>query len=330
MSDIILYIFTFIGSYFGVEIFRRWTLRKNILDLPNERSSHSLPTPRGGGLIIVIFTLSLFALKTQDLQLYPYFIGAILIAIISWFDDLMSIPSVYRLFIHTIAACITIYSLGYFDNIFGVQIGYFGIIITFLWIVWLTNAYNFMDGIDGIAGTQTIITCLGWIIYTIYNLNTVNYLAAFILCSTLAFLLHNWSPAKIFMGDVGSSFLGFSFAVIPLIIKQEKNDSNLLILAISFVWLFIFDTVFTFLRRLFKREKVWQAHRSHLYQRLNIAGLTHQNITIIYGIISLFITILTVSIIQYNALFILLIWLLSSVSIYTFTINNERHKRNTI
>ena len=176
-----------------------------------------------------------------------------------------------------------------------INAGLFGAVLTFLWIVWLTNAYNFMDGIDGIAGTQALTAGIGWfVIGGISDFPLTGFYGGIIAFSTLGFLVLNWQPAKIFMGDVGSAFLGFTFAVMPLLARREfnlttKNSSdcsNLWVLGIVLVWLFVFDTVFTFIRRAVKKEKVWEAHRSHLYQRLVIKGFSHQTVTIIYGLIS--------------------------------------------
>lgn len=289
MKIIIFGIIPFLLTYFGVEIFRRWSLRKNILDLPNERSSHINPTPRGGGLVFVIVILLFLAIQFST-QLLPYFISSLIIAAISWFDDIKHIPSGIRLLFHSFATLLFIYFYGYFDNFFGIQIGFFGAIFTFLWIVWMINAYNFMDGIDGIAGIQAITACIGWFL-TFFSIDSQNGLiTAFIFFSTvLGFLIHNWSPAKIFMGDVGSAFLGFSFAVLPLIVFEKRENSELFLVTVLFLWLFVFDSIFTFCRRLLNGEKVWQAHRSHLYQRLVISGFSHQFVTILYGIFSILI-----------------------------------------
>ena len=154
-----------------------------------------------------------------------------------------------------------------------------GGIITFLWIVGLTNAYNFMDGIDGIAGGQAVVAGLGWAtIGWLNNVPLVFALGLFICASSLGFLGHNWPPAHIFMGDVGSAFLGYTFAILPLL----HNNATMPLVGLLLVWPFVFDTVFTFVRRLLKGENVFSAHRSHLYQRLVIAGYSHQRVALTY------------------------------------------------
>jgi UDP-N-acetylmuramyl pentapeptide phosphotransferase/UDP-N-acetylglucosamine-1-phosphate transferase len=280
-----------------VEIFRRWSRRRNILDIPNERSSHITPTPRGGGLIIGVVCLSAIFGYCSIFQInyfWSYFIGAIIIISISWLDDLFSISVIWRFVCHGLAAVLTVWSLGYWESVYlpnggTIYLGEFGFFFTFLWIVWLTNAYNFMDGIDGIAATQAVTAGIGWIIIGIFlGIETVGLYAGVIVSASCGFLIHNWQPAKIFMGDVGSAFLGFSFAVLPLLAKKEmaadNSSSHLLpLIAVSLVWLFLFDTVLTFFRRIIKREKLWQAHRGHIYQKLVIAGYSHQFVSILYG-----------------------------------------------
>ena len=298
MLETLIFVFVFFASLAGVEIFRRWSLRRNLLDIPNERSSHIRPTPRGGGLIIVLASLIVYAFYTTFISQnfsWSYFCGSILIAFVSWLDDLFSVSVVFRILVHSIAAILVIYSLGYFQTfqiayIERANLGTYGVILTFLWIVWLTNAFNFMDGIDGIAATQAITSGLGWLIIgKILDLDATSFYGGVIAFASLGFLIHNWYPAKIFMGDVGSAFLGYTFAVFPLLAIKENPHfaASLPLVSILLVWLFVFDTFVTFFRRVIKREKVWKAHRTHIYQRLVIAGHTHVNVTILYGAVSL-------------------------------------------
>lgn len=297
LSEVILYLLVFVGTYSGVHIFRVWGLKNKILDVPNRRSSHVTPTPRGGGLVIVLASLSAYVIysKITGRQLSgAYLFGATAIAVVSWLDDLFTISFVWRFLIQSFSAILVILMLGQFRDIdlpfnAGFDFGVFGSIITFVWIVWLTNAFNFMDGIDGLAGIQAVTAGVGWLIIgKILEFGDASILCGVLAFSSLGFLVHNWSPAKVFMGDVGSAFLGFSFAVLPLIAKSEqvKTDASaslLPLISISLVWLFLFDTVLTFFQRLFRGEKVWQAHREHIYQKLIISGYRHQTISILYG-----------------------------------------------
>ncbi|MCU0350792.1 MAG: glycosyltransferase family 4 protein [Flavobacterium sp.] len=333
MKIIFFTVIPFLLTYLGVELFRRWSLKKNILDLPNERSSHTQPTPRGGGLALVIVVFTFTFLGLYDFSLLPYFISALLVAVISWFDDIKHIPSGIRLLFHSLAASLIIIFIGYFDSIFGVQLGYIGIIFTFLWIVWMINAYNFMDGIDGIAGIQAITASLSWFLLSFFigSQSGVIY-SCVVFSSVLGFLIHNWSPARIFMGDVGSAFLGFYFAVFPIIMFKKNISDNsffldLFLISIVFVWFFVFDTIYTFFRRLLNGEKVWQAHRSHLYQRLVISGFSHQFVTLLYGIMSVLLLAFYYLLGIKSNLLTIIFLIGSGLGLIFFTTFNE--KRNT-
>jgi len=301
MTEFFLFTTAFLLSYIGVGWFQRWSLKKRIYDIPNERSSHVAPKPRGGGLIFVIVSLTFYCVYTIiyrgsiEFGFFGYVVGAILISLVSWLDDLFSISFVWRFLIHAFSAFLVIYNLGYTDELltpFDNQIvfGKIGMFFTFCWIVWLTNAFNFMDGIDGIAGMQAVTAGLGWFLTgKILGYNETGIYGGILAFSCLGFLMHNWQPAKIFMGDVGSAFLGFTYAVLPLLAKKENPaPSGLLpLIAVFLVWFFVFDSVYTFFRRLLKGEKVWNAHRQHIYQRLVINGYSHRFVTVLYGFFSL-------------------------------------------
>jgi UDP-N-acetylmuramyl pentapeptide phosphotransferase/UDP-N-acetylglucosamine-1-phosphate transferase len=280
-------------SYLGVVVLIRWAERRQILDIPNERSSHTRPTPRGGGLAIVLvvlvgwlvaLSLSRDSWESTDLI---YVIGAAFIAVVSWLDDLRSLSNRVRFGTHMLAALLVIGAFGYWTNmtvpiVGSLRLGLLGLPITFLWIVGLTNAYNFMDGIDGIAGGQAVVAGLGWAILGWLTAQPlVGVLGVLLAAASLGFLGHNWPPARIFMGDVGSAFLGYSFAVLAVI--ASKSDTRLAVAGFLLVWPFVFDTTFTLLRRLRMKENIFAAHRSHLYQRLVILGYSHGRVTLLYA-----------------------------------------------
>jgi UDP-N-acetylmuramyl pentapeptide phosphotransferase/UDP-N-acetylglucosamine-1-phosphate transferase len=295
MSLAVLGVAGFLAAYFGVGAFRGWA-EQRLLDIPNARSSHKRPTPRGGGLMIVLVTLAgllVYALLEQGLswrELGAYVLGGVLVASFGWLDDLRSLSSGVRLGVQSIAACIVIAGFGYWQQVAlpgaGVlTLGVLGLPLSFLWIVGLTNAYNFMDGIDGIAGSQAVVAGLGWaLVGTWYALALPVAMGVLIAASALGFLLHNWPPARIFMGDVGSAFLGYSFAVLAL--TAARVEPLLPLAGALLLWPFLFDTVFTFLRRLRRRENVFAAHRSHLYQRAIIAGHSHRFVTLLYSVLA--------------------------------------------
>ncbi len=229
MFEVIIFTLVFIVSYAGVGILRRWSLRRGFLDVPNERSSHTAPTPSGGGAVIVavclIFYLLYIIFTAHNLS-WGFLLGGSLIAGISWLDDADELSFVWRIAAHSAAALLVILTLGYFNQIYlpffhSVELGKFGVILTFLWIVGLTNAYNFMDGIDGLAGTQAVTAGIGWLVIgKMLGFEDISFVGGVAAFSACGFLLHNWQPARIFMGDVGSAFLGFTFAVIPLLVDD--------------------------------------------------------------------------------------------------------------
>ncbi|MGI8408701.1 MAG: glycosyltransferase family 4 protein [Pyrinomonadaceae bacterium] len=299
MTEFIIFTAAFAASYFGVEAIRRWSLRSGILDIPNDRSSHEMPTPRGGGLAIVLVSLLFYTgisvFFTGNFS-WSYFTGAVLVSLISWLDDLYSISFFWRFIVHSAAAVILINGLGYWQEVFIpglntiLSLKKIGVVIAFFWIVWLINAYNFMDGIDGLAGLQAVLAGTGWLFYSLFfGTQSVYLFSGVLIFASLGFLIHNWRPAKIFMGDVGSAFLGFTFAAIPLITADEKPEGSafLPVAAVLFVWFFVFDTAFTFVHRLARGRKVWTAHREHLYQRLVISGISHSTVSVLYGTLTL-------------------------------------------
>lgn len=251
---------------------------------------------------MVVVSLSFYALFTRFFTnsfSWNYFVGAILIALISWLDDLYTISFGWRFLIHTVGALLAVIALGNYENLphtFGElqDCGkIFCAILMIFGIVWLTNAYNFMDGIDGIAAIQATVAGIGWFLAgEILHLPGSGFFGGVLAAASFGFFLHNRQPAKIFMGDVGSAFLGYSFAVLPILAFKESKESTaadfgkLWIIGALLVWVFLFDTIFTFWRRVYKGEKVWRAHRSHIYQQLVINGFSHRFVALLYGTIS--------------------------------------------
>jgi Fuc2NAc and GlcNAc transferase len=303
----ILFAAGFLVTAIGVAVFTRLSLRRGLFDIPNERSSHSTPTPRGGGLIIVLVSLAGYAAMGWTFGLpisWGYIVGALMVAAVSWLDDLSSLPFWARLIIHIAAALILILDVGFWSSIAlplvpnDIWLGnVVGILVTVGWLVWLLNAYNFMDGIDGLAALQAVIAGAAWAVLAwMIDLPAVFLFGGLLASSSAGFLLHNWQPAKIFMGDVGSAFLGFTLAAIPLIARKElKTEASMLpVVAVLFVWFFVFDTVFTLIRRLLGGKRVWEAHREHIYQRMIIGGRRHATVTLTYGLAASLVALLVV------------------------------------
>ncbi len=294
MLNIILFSAITTLSYLFIHLIRHYAEKKQVLDHPNERSSHVTPTARGGGLAIVLLVTgtAIGSVNEADLnQVIVYIACGLVIAFLGWRDDVSSLSPKIRFIVQGLVAALSIYVLGYFKSVtiplFGeLQLGFVGIIITFFWILGLINAYNFMDGIDGMAGGVALAGACAWMFISANMQNNFVFWISFaIAASSLGFLFHNWSPAKIFMGDVASTFLGYTFAVLPLLSADEGGDA--LMLGTLIMWTFIMDAGVTFIRRAIKRENIFSAHRTHLYQRLVASGYKHASISLLYIFLTL-------------------------------------------
>ena len=239
------------------------------------------------GLVIVIVTLlsaALVWLLNPDWDIpsiAAYMVVAILVAFVGWMDDLYALSARLRFNVHLVSAVVIMFCVGVFHSITlpdygGLSLGWIGYPLTFLWIVGLINAYNFMDGIDGNAGGIGAVASVMWALTAWkmgeHLLGVISLLVAF---SCLGFLWHNWQPARIFMGDVGSTFLGFTFAALPLLAMQRYGDGRLPVVGALIVAPWIWDALYTFLGRLVRREPVFEPHRTYLYQRLASLGHPH-------------------------------------------------------
>ena len=285
-------------SYLSVAAIRRSALRRKLLDVPNERSSHTNPTPRGGGFAIAVIVLVGFVvcqIVQRDLPkklFFAYLLGAIIVSSIGGIDDIFTLSAKIRLPIHLLAAFVFAFSAGFIDRVYlpfigDVNLGWLGLPFTVLWIAGFTNAFNFMDGIDGIAAGQAIVAGLCWIVVSI-GLGTpaLTTLGGIVTAASLGFLFHNTPPAKIFMGDAGSTLLGYTFATLPVLAFRQTGDSRLFIVGALCVGPFVFDATLTILRRALQKEQLLQAHRSHLYQRLVKLGYFHGSVTLLYLVIA--------------------------------------------
>ncbi|MGI8785224.1 MAG: glycosyltransferase family 4 protein [Acidobacteriota bacterium] len=224
--------------------------------------------------------------ETKDAATWLAGVG-LLIAAVGLVDDVRGLPAVTRLVAHVSAGALLVAGIGtwhtfVWPGLWCVDLGWAAVPFTILLVVGLTNAYNFMDGVDGIAGTQGVVAGLGWIGagYALQD-PLLAVAGAAIGMASLGFLLFNWSPASVFMGDVGSSFLGFLLAALAVFVAPRSPTAATA--GVLFVWPFVFDTAFTFLRRASRRENLLRAHRSHLYQRLVLTGVSHRTVALLYG-----------------------------------------------
>jgi Fuc2NAc and GlcNAc transferase len=297
----LIYFILFLISLASTYLIKIYTIKKSIIDIPNERSSHSIPTPRGGGLAIIItFYLGLFFFKENiDIKLFLAFFSAIPIVIVSLIDDINSLSSKVRLLVQSLSALLALYLLGGVNSIDFVWFelsGWWVNLIAFVSILWLTNLYNFMDGIDGYAGTQTVFVGLGLVI--LFS----NPLGLVLVMGSLGFLFFNWHKASIFMGDVGSATLGF---IVAVFIFSDTSNGNIYIwlVLLSFFWI---DATVTLVRRYLNNESIGLAHRKHAYQRLTQFGWTHSKV-VVFSII-------------FNLVFLLLLSFLVSKIVFVINI----------
>jgi Fuc2NAc and GlcNAc transferase len=297
----LIYLGLFFSSLFLTYFIKKYTLKKSILDIPNERSSHTTPTPRGGGLAIIItFYTGVFIFRSSiDMELFLALFTALPIAIISLVDDIQPLSSKVRLIVQSFSTILALYFLGGVNSIdftlFQLS-GWWLNIIAFFSILWLTNLYNFLDGIDGYAGTQTIIMGLGLFLFF------SNPLGLVLLVGSLGFLLFNWYKASIFMGDVGSATLGF---IIAIFIFSDTSNGNIYIwlVLLSLFWI---DATVTLVRRYLNNESIGLAHRKHAYQRLTQVGWSHSKV-VFFSII-------------FNLVFLLLLNTLESIVVFFINI----------
>lgn len=249
-----------------------WLLRRRHalpMDHPNTRSLHTTPTPRIGGLGIMA-GIAVASPWLADAASLPVMLGAFALAAVSLLDDVRGLPVGVRFLAHFIAAAGCLLALG---------LGGWALLAGVLVVVWMTNLYNFMDGADGLAGGMAAIGC-GTLALAAW-LGNASGLAAFcaaIAAAALAFLRFNFPPARIFMGDAGSIPLGFLAAILGILGTQQGVWPWVFPLLVFSP--FIVDASTTLTRRVLRGEKVWQAHRSHYYQRVVLLGATHRQLAI--------------------------------------------------
>ncbi|WP_096702001.1 glycosyltransferase family 4 protein [Magnetospirillum sp. 15-1] len=262
-----------------------YLLRRQMLDRPNERSSHTRPTPRGGGLAVAPaallgWALALAASPPGELRpaLIAMALGGVALMLLGWADDRHSLPAGPRFAAHGLAVAVAMALLPGDALVFGGLLpGWADRLVTGLGWLWFANLYNFMDGIDGISGVET--ACLGLGAALVATLAGAFGLIPFGLALAGAgagFLVWNWHPAKIFLGDVGSVPLGFLAGGLLIALALSGQLAAALILPAYY----LADATITLTRRALAGEKVWQAHRKHFYQRAVQGGRSHAQVSL--------------------------------------------------
>ncbi|MHC6224586.1 MraY family glycosyltransferase [Pseudomonas sp. X10] len=277
-------------------LLRRYALARSIMDIPNARSSHSVPTPRGGGVAIVVAFLAALlwmggAGLIESATSWALLGAGASIAVLGFLDDHGHIAARWRLLGHFAASLWALIWLGGLPPlmVFGTELdlGWFGHLLALFYLVWLLNLYNFMDGIDGIASVEAITTCLGaCLLYVLAGVPGLVSAPLVLAAAVAGFLFWNFPPARIFMGDAGSGFLGIALGVLSL--QAAWASPDLFCAWLILLGVFIVDATVTLLRRLIRGDKVYEAHRSHAYQYASRQYGRHLPVTLAVMAINLF------------------------------------------
>ena len=300
------FILAFAILFFLEVVYFHIAKRYNILDIPNERSSHNRPTIRGGG---IIFILGIILWAIFNFSIYPWFvIGAILISIVSFIDDIHSVPNRYRIVIHFISIILLLYQCGL------IVLSGWGILITIAAIIVATgiiNAFNFMDGINGITGCYSLAALIP-LLYLNHNYEFVlDKLILVVIASILVFCFFNFRKrARCFAGDVGSVTIAFVIIfLIGRLIAKTHDISYIMFLAVYGV-----DSIMTIIHRIYLRENIFEAHRKHVYQLLaNELKIPHLVVSTTYFTIQLMVSLGLIFITFNKTLYCLLVLFLLTV-----------------
>lgn len=254
-----------------------WTWQRGMIDRPDQRRVHARPTPRGGGLAIIAVAslaagVAAWRMPTEGGRILAVCLPTVGVALIGWWDDVAPRPVLVRLAAQVAAASAAVWLLRPTAGVVGV-----------LWLVSFTNIFNFLDGSDGLAGLAGAVVagCLA-LAAAMTGDHAVAAIAAAAAAGCLGFLTCNWPPARIFMGDVGSTGCGFFLAALPLA-AAPRHGPGLTVIVAAAAWPLIADAVATLLSRLWRRKNVFMPHREHLYQRLVLAGWSQRAVAALYG-----------------------------------------------
>lgn len=258
-------------------------LVNNIVDLPNDRNLHQGVIPRGGGLVIITSLLIALIVAALISDRTSLFTGLAVIvfawASLSWWDDKSDLTPKFRLLIQLVICILTVSAFGWVTQILGLSLSWFGPLLSVVGLLWMANLYNFMDGLDGLAASQTIVASISLAFWFFMHQDLALALVCVVVgASSYGFLLLNWNPAKIFMGDVGSIGLGGFFGTL-FIIGSSRYDLSIVSFFVLFA-VFIVDATATIIMRARRGEKIWLPHRQHFYQRLANAGYAHSKIAL--------------------------------------------------
>ncbi|MEO5974652.1 MAG: glycosyltransferase family 4 protein [Ilumatobacteraceae bacterium] len=298
MIETFLFIATALTALGITGAIHRYGARISRLDIPNERSSHATPTARGGGIAIVFVVLTTLVvlcitntMESRDALSIGF--GSLIVALVGQLDDRGRLTSArWRLLGHLIAAIIIVVGLHGLPTlpVFGrsIDIGVVGSFLAVVYLVWLLNLFNFMDGIDGLTGIESLTTalCGAYLAWDIAPQSRMWFTPLAVAGAALGFLIFNWPPAKIFIGDVGSGFIGIVFGALS--IQAAHSSPQLGWSWVILMGVFVVDATVTLVRRALRGQRVYIAHRSHAYQRVALRVGRHSPVSLGVGAINLF------------------------------------------
>ena len=285
---VFILIITTLVSFLGTRFLLGFLKNKKIFDNPNERSSHRKPVPKGGGIIVIGVTIIelVVIFNYKDETYLPLIIATLVLAAISWIDDLRELPASLRLTAQFIAVTYVLFMMSpsepYFHGI--IPTWFELVIIAFIW-VWFINVFNFMDGIDGITAVETISigTGLFLIILISGGRSEIGLSGLVLAASALGFIWWNWSPSQLFLGDVGSIPLGFIIGWLLL----QILPTPLWPISIIIPLYYLSDATITLIIRCLNKERFWLPHRQHYYQLATSRGLSHAHVSMIILILNM-------------------------------------------
>ena len=307
---IILNIIAFSFSFLLFRLYIKYTYIHKMIAKPNDRSSHISIIPTGGGVVFAIchfifLFLSIYGIKYPWIiaSFYKMSIGIAMVILLGIFDDKYSLKAKHKLLIQIAIALLMImldFRISVITNPFGepISLGLLSIPITVFWYIIVMNAINLIDGLDGLAAGITIISCLILMIYSYFSRNFFVFINCnFLVISLVTFLFFNFPPAKLFMGDTGSLFIGFILASLA-IAGNETQFKGLttftLLVPITLIFIPLGDTLFTIFRRIMSRQPIFKADKNHFHHKLINLGFSKRTVTLlcwfitfIFGLIAL-------------------------------------------
>jgi UDP-N-acetylmuramyl pentapeptide phosphotransferase/UDP-N-acetylglucosamine-1-phosphate transferase len=280
VSNVILTVDAGLLAWAITGLFTLAMVRRQRLAMPNARSLHAVPVPNGGGIGIVLTVLTLWPLWSWPVPLHYAVVlaGFVMLALVSWLDDRSDVSPFVRLAVHGLAVGLCLAGLSPDARLVpAVPLEVERGLLALAWL-WFTNLYNFMDGADGLAGSQAVFLALGYIavLSVAGQESPLAPLALIVAAASLGYLIWNWHPARVFMGDIGSIPLGFLLGWLMI----DLGLRGCLAAAIILPLYFCADTTLTLAWRLMRGRDVSQAHRDHFYQRAVLAGSTHADVTL--------------------------------------------------